>query len=267
MTYVYPVVSRRARGVSIGINLNPNNACNWRCVYCQVPDLTQGKAPPVDLALLEDELTAMLERLVHSDWMERNVPEGSRRLNDIAFSGNGEPTSADAFPEVVALVRRKLDAFPSLAPTKLVLITNGSLVHLEHVQRGLVHLAAGRGEVWFKLDGGTDAFLARFNGDRVGAQRRERNLALAARLAPTWVQTMALAWNGEPPPEREREAYLALLGRVLAGGSRLEGVHLYGLARPSHQVEAPDLSPLDPAWMEAFADRIRALGLEVTVSV
>jgi len=27
--YVYPVVSRRAGGVSVGINLNPNNACNW----------------------------------------------------------------------------------------------------------------------------------------------------------------------------------------------------------------------------------------------
>jgi wyosine [tRNA(Phe)-imidazoG37] synthetase (radical SAM superfamily) len=39
MKYIYPVVSRRAGGVSIGINLNVNNACNWRCVYCQVPNL------------------------------------------------------------------------------------------------------------------------------------------------------------------------------------------------------------------------------------
>ena len=45
MTYVYPVVSRRAGGVSVGINLNPNNACNWACVYCQVPDLARGTAP------------------------------------------------------------------------------------------------------------------------------------------------------------------------------------------------------------------------------
>ena len=49
MTYVYPVVSRRAGGVSIGINLNPNNACNWRCVYCQVPDLKRGAAPAIEL--------------------------------------------------------------------------------------------------------------------------------------------------------------------------------------------------------------------------
>ncbi len=45
LTYVYPVVSRRAGGVSVGINLSPDNACNWQCVYCQVPDLVRGKAP------------------------------------------------------------------------------------------------------------------------------------------------------------------------------------------------------------------------------
>ena len=32
MTYVYPVISRRAGGVSVGINLNTNKACNWRCI-------------------------------------------------------------------------------------------------------------------------------------------------------------------------------------------------------------------------------------------
>ena len=48
MKYIYPVVSRRAGGVSIGINLNTNNACNWACIYCQVPNLTRGTAPPVD---------------------------------------------------------------------------------------------------------------------------------------------------------------------------------------------------------------------------
>ncbi len=47
MQYVYAVVSRRAGGVSVGINLNPNNACNWACVYCQVPDRRVGTFLPV----------------------------------------------------------------------------------------------------------------------------------------------------------------------------------------------------------------------------
>ena len=94
MTYVYPVVSRRARGVSLGVNLNVNNACNWRCIYCQVPNLKRGGPPPLDLALLEDELHRMLTEILHGDFMASSVPEGMRRLNDIALSGNGEPTSS-----------------------------------------------------------------------------------------------------------------------------------------------------------------------------
>ncbi|HMR77472.1 MAG TPA: hypothetical protein PKD61_20330, partial [Polyangiaceae bacterium] len=78
LTYVYPVVSRRAGGVSIGVNLNPNNACNWRCVYCQVPNLTRGNGPQLDLGLLERELNGLLEDIQHGDFMQRRVPEGAR---------------------------------------------------------------------------------------------------------------------------------------------------------------------------------------------
>jgi wyosine [tRNA(Phe)-imidazoG37] synthetase (radical SAM superfamily) len=90
LRYVYPVISRRAGGVSVGINLNTNNACNWRCVYCQVPDLALGSAPAVDIELLEQELRGFLHELLHGDFMQQRVPEGARRINDIALSGNGE---------------------------------------------------------------------------------------------------------------------------------------------------------------------------------
>ena len=267
MTYVYPVVSRRARGVSVGVNLNPNNACNWRCVYCQVPGLTFGKGPPIDLELLEDELTRMLEALTVGDYMERHVPEESRRLNDVAFSGNGEPTSSPEFAEAVALARRVRERLALPETVQSVLITNGSLTHQAAVQRGLEELREANGEVWFKLDGGTEAWLAKFNGDRAGLERREANLAHAARCCPTWVQTMMLAWNGAAPDDEELEAYLAVLGRALDAGVSLRGVHLYGLARTSHQPEAPELSALPAEWMEALAERIRALGLRVELSL
>jgi hypothetical protein len=61
LLYVYPVISRRAGGVSVGINLNTNNACNWACVYCQVDNLTRGGPPPIDLDLLESELKGFLD--------------------------------------------------------------------------------------------------------------------------------------------------------------------------------------------------------------
>src|SRR5574343_1719680 len=107
LLYVYPVVSRRAGGVSIGINLNPNNACNWACLYCQVENLTRGGPPPIDLDRLECELDAFLQDVLTGDFMQRAVPPEARRLMDVAFSGNGEPTSAPEFAEAMVLVDRK----------------------------------------------------------------------------------------------------------------------------------------------------------------
>src|SRR5574343_1810541 len=111
LLYVYPVVSRRAGGVSIGINLNPNNACNWACVYCQVENLSRGGPPPIDLARLECELVGFLDSALHGDFMTRQVPMEARRLVDVAFSGNGEPTSAAEFDEAVACVVRVLERY------------------------------------------------------------------------------------------------------------------------------------------------------------
>src|SRR5512134_3149191 len=80
MRYVYPVVSRRAGSLSVGINLNTNNACNWRCIYCQVPNLTRGAAPPVDLEVLERELRDFLGSVLRGDFLAKRVPEEMRRL-------------------------------------------------------------------------------------------------------------------------------------------------------------------------------------------
>lgn len=137
MTYVYPVISRRAGGVSIGINLNPNNACNWRCIYCQVPNLLRGTAPAIDLAKLGAELRTLLHEIVHGDFMQRQVPAEARRLHDIALSGNGESTSAREFEQVIELLGRVKADYALPEALKLVLITNGSLIDRDSVQRGL----------------------------------------------------------------------------------------------------------------------------------
>ena len=267
LTYVYPVVSRRSRGVSVGVNLNTNNACNWRCVYCQVPGLVLGKAPEIDLGLLERELDLMLDALTNGDYMERHVPPSSRRINDVAFSGNGEPTSSPQFAQAVALVERTLARFDLAGRVKIVVITNGSLIHTPEVQEGLRRMSRANGEVWFKLDRATEAGQASVNSNRAGVARTRKNLALCTELCPTWVQTIAFAHRGQPPAEEEQAGYLAFLTEALRDGVALRGVHLYGLARPSYQPEAPDLSPLPAAWMEGFAARIRACGVEVRLSL
>jgi wyosine [tRNA(Phe)-imidazoG37] synthetase (radical SAM superfamily) len=267
MTYVYPVISRRAGGVSVGINLNPNNACNWRCVYCQVPKLVRGAAPRIDLALLEFELTAFLQQLLHGDFMATRVPDGARRLNDIAISGNGEPTSAREFAEVVGLIGRVMARFELVGSIKLVLITNGSLLDKPYVQDGVRRMAALNGEVWFKLDSATSAGLHAINNTELSPARQFEHLKIAASLCPTWLQTCVFELDGDAPSEAEQQAYLALLAKAQAEAVPLQGVLLYGLARPSLQPEAPRLRALPADWLEAFAARIRVLGIVVKVSV
>lgn len=266
LTYVYPVVSRRAGGVSIGINLNPNNACNWRCVYCQVPDLKRGSAPQLDLVALEAELRTFLHEIVHGDFMQTHVIPEARRINDIALSGNGEPTSAREFAQVIELIGRVKADYNLPKNLKLVLITNGSLVNRPGVQAGVSAMAELNGEVWFKLDSVTREGRQRINNTRMSLMRMRENLRLATRLCPTWLQTCVFQINGMAPPVAESDAYLSFLESFLNEGEKLKGVLLYGLARPSMQPEAPRLTKVDQVWMETFSARIQALGVEVRLN-
>lgn len=261
MTYVYPVLSRRSGGVSVGINLNVNNACNWRCIYCQVPGLKRGGPPPVDLARLEDELRQMLSAIVHGDFMVKSVPKAMRRLNDIALSGNGEPTSAPEFPAVVAIIARLLAEFDLIGQIKVVLITNGSLTHRPYVQAGLAQLSALGGEVWFKLDRATAAGIKQINQTESSPDKVMGNLIGCAKLCPTWIQTCVFALDSQPADESELAAYLAFLGQATAAQAPLKGVLLYGLARASTQPEAARLSRLPAAELTKLAERIEQTGL------
>ncbi|NOS98307.1 MAG: radical SAM protein [Methylotenera sp.] len=263
MKYIYPVVSRRAGGVSIGVNLNTNNACNWRCVYCQVPNLTRGTPPPIELAVLEKELRDFLTYALHGDFMARFVDEGDRHIKDIAFSGNGEPTSAKEFPEVIRIVEKVLRDFALLGNIKVRLITNGSLMDKPVILESMRHLAQCNGEVWFKLDAGTKAGIARINDVNINPQSHIERLKNCAAACPTFIQTCMFALDGEPPSDADIAAYIALISQVK---DIVQGVHLYGLARPSYQIEAPRLSRLSAECLEAVAARIRQLGLDVYVS-
>lgn len=267
MRYVYPVVSRRAGGVSVGINLNWDNACNWRCLYCQVPDLRRGKAPPTDLLQLDAELHQMLDSIVHGDFMVAHVPAEMRRLNDIAFSGNGEPTTSLQLGAALDLVGRALAEYALLGQIRVVLITNGSQIGRAPVQQALKKLRAIHGEVWFKLDRAPNGQFNAVNQVKTQSKVVAQHLATAARLCPTWLQTCMFALDGQLPSEQEIAAWLAFVEAQLQSGVVLSGVLLYGLARPSLQPEAPRLSPAPLSWMQDLASRIELLGLPVQLAL
>jgi wyosine [tRNA(Phe)-imidazoG37] synthetase (radical SAM superfamily) len=263
MRYVYPVVSRRAGGISIGINLNPNNACNWRCVYCQVPDLKRGGPPPIDLGLLAAELDEFLRRAASADFLRELAPEGARRIVDVAFSGNGEPTSAPEFGAALELVAQALQRRGLAGRVKIRLITNGSLVDRVRVRAALARLGQLGGEVWFKVDAATPAAAQRINGVRLNPETVRRRLRLCGGLVETWVQTCVFSRDGAPPAAAEVAAYLDLLAGVR---DAVAGVLVYGLARPSLQPEAGRLGRLPQAWLDELAQKIENIGLTARVS-
>ena len=264
--YVYPVVSRRAGGLSLGINLNTNNACNWRCIYCQVPDLIRGAPPPVDLDALEEELSVFLSQILIGSYLEDQVPKGQRRLNDIAFSGNGEPTSAPNFADAVKTIHgvRVRANVPEVVKT--VLITNGSLMHQHKVMKGVKDLAGINGEVWFKIDRATVEGAQLINDTKINKSRIMSNLEASAKACPTWIQTCLFKLDGLHPADSDLDAYVQLIGEAVARGIPFKGILLYGLARQSHQPESARLSKLDDGWLNAFAHRLRELGVTVNCS-
>jgi wyosine [tRNA(Phe)-imidazoG37] synthetase (radical SAM superfamily) len=267
LRYVYPVLSRRSGGLSVGVNLNPNNACNWRCIYCQVPELRRGGAPPVDLELLAQELGDFLSDVLRGDFFERHgVAEDQRRIRDIAISGNGEPTGATEFEQVVETIETVAGRFGLPGRIGFVLITNGSGVERLAVRQGLTRWAALGGEVWFKLDSATGEGIRRINGAHLSPNTVRRRIAVCARLCPTWLQTCMFALDGAPPSAAEQDAYLAFVSGLVCDGVALRGVLLYGLARPSLQPESSRLARLPAQALEAFGAAIRERGLAVRIT-
>ena len=268
LTYVYPVISRRSGGLSIGINLNPNNACNWRCIYCQVPDLIRGSSPKIELQQLKDELNGFLNDVIHGNFYDQyDVVGDLRTIKDIAISGNGESTSAADFDQVIELIAQSIRQFDLHDKIKLVLITNGSLAHKKVVQSGLSTMSKNNGEVWFKLDSATDTGLKTINNAGLSVDKVKENLKTMSALCPTWLQTCVFKLDGQSLSDNERGNYLQFLSWLKEEGIKIKGVLLYGLARPSMQVEAPRLSAVSAEWMEEFANEIRQLDHLVKINL
>jgi len=263
LKYIYSVISRRAGGLSVGINLNVNNACNWQCIYCEIPNLTRGTPPPIELDVLEKELRFFLHEIIHGDYMEKNVSLEDRHLKDIAFSGNGEPTSAEEFPEVISIVKKLLEEFNLLHKLKIRLITNGSLMHQASVIKSVEMLKEMNGEVWFKVDAATEESIKTINQVNLKPHQILERLKMSTNACPTFVQTCIFSIQGKGPSEKDIKAYVDLINEVK---NNIQGVHLYGLARPSLQPLAKNLARVDEATLENIAKKLRSLDIKTTVS-
>lgn len=257
-TFVYPVISRRSRGLSIGINLNPDKVCNFDCIYCEVDRRTPGKVSQVDLRQMRDELAAMI-RFAKDGGLAKEpkfnqVPWLTRDIKDLAFSGDGEPTMIHNFAEcvrVVANVRRA----EQLWSTRIVLITDAAGLDKADVKEGLQIMDSNHGEVWGKLDAGTEGYFKLVNRSTVRFDRILRNLLETARVRPIVIQSLFLKVQGQLLSSAELSAYCDRLREMTRQEALIKEVHAYTVARPTPEVYATKLTKEE---LETLAAIIRA---------
>ena len=232
--YVYAVLSRRSRGISIGINLNPGMECNFGCIYCQVDRRIAPSHRTVDTELLSAELNSILREEKNGSLYETApfdmLPPASRGVRDIAFSGNGDPTASPVFGEAVRIAARARSLF-KLDNTKIVLITNASHLDDPAVRLALDLLDDNNGEIWAKLDAGTEGYFRKINRSEFPLNKILANILKTASVRPIIVQSLWLRMQGVVPHSDEIEAYCSRLNNLIASGGRLKGLQLYTIAR------------------------------------
>jgi len=255
--FAYPVISRRSGGLSLGVNLNPDKRCNFDCVYCEVDRRTPGRAERVDLPQLRAELTALIRAAVTGELGRTGkfaeAPHLTQTIRDIAFSGDAEPTMIPNFAACVETVAA-VKVAESLTDTKLVLITDAAGLDKADVRRGLAIMDAHQGEIWGKLDAGTEAYYRLVNRSYIRFDRILRNLHATACVRPIVIQSLFLRVRGEAMPAAELQVYCARLNAITAAGGNLRAVHAYTIARPTPEPWATGLTADE---LETIAATIR----------
>ncbi len=255
--YVYPVLSRRSRGLSIGINLNPDTACNFACIYCQVDRTREPLVRHVDVSRLRDELDMLLEEAVTGRLFCEpefaDTPENLRRLNDIAFSGDGEPTTCPVLAECVQLAAdlKKLRCTDNV---KLVLITDACYLTRPALAEALTTLDRSNGVIWAKLDAGTEEYFRVVNRPNFPLAHVLENIIQTAKVRPIVIQSLFMRIDGHPPSRSEIVAYADRLNGLVRAGAKIEGVQIYTVARPPAERL---VTPLDAAEIEEIVTLVR----------
>lgn len=259
--YVYPVISRRSRGLSIGINVNPDKVCNFDCIYCQVDRTVPSLVSSFDLHEAESELREILSLVDTGEIAKRPpfnvVPPDLLRLNDIALSGDAEPTTLPRFSDTIAMVTRIKPA-----GLKLVLITDAGGLNRADVRKGLALMDAHQGEVWAKLDAGTEEYYRKINRSPIPFTRILENITACAKERPIIIQSMFIQVKGEGPSEAEIGSYIERLRSIVSAGGRIKLVQVYTIARKPmtivNRVPAWKLvTALDNDALERIAERVR----------
>lgn len=233
--FVYTVISPRARGLSVGVNLNPDRHCNFDCLYCEV----DRRKPVRDQFLDIEVMTAELRRelvVIFSGQIRRHphyagLPGELLKLRHVTLSGDGEPTLCPNFAGAVGAILhlRARGEFPWF---KLVLVTNATGLDADQVDESLKLFHAGD-EVWAKLDAGSPKYFKQVNVPRVPLSKVMDNILRLGQRRPVVIQSLFPLIDGEEPAPDEIERYVERLQELKAGGATISLVQIYSATRPT----------------------------------
>jgi wyosine [tRNA(Phe)-imidazoG37] synthetase (radical SAM superfamily) len=261
--FVYLVISPRANGLSIGVNLNPTMQCNFHCLYCEV-DLAQPvRTEHLDIDRMGVELRETFELVQGGGLRQRpryaHLPEDLLQVRHVALSGDGEPTLASEFADAVQTVAH-VRAMGQ--PFKIVLVTNSTSLDQPRVQDGLKFLTR-EDEVWAKLDGGTQEYLEKVNGATTPLQKILSNILLMGLQRPVVIQSLFPAIDGAPPPDREIDEYAQRLKELKQAGAEISLVQIYSATRPMARLGCSHLPLKTLSQIAKTVRRVAGLRAEV----
>ncbi len=258
--YVYPVLSRRSRGISIGINLNPDKLCNFDCIYCQVDrHLPSEENRPVIVEAILKELQEILGSFKNASFYStpqfREIPRDRAVLKDIAFSGDGEPS---LFPEIFNLTQEVISLKNRLgfSMIKVIMITNATGLVRPETTKAIELIDADGGEIWAKLDAGTPSYFQKVCRTGIDFNKILNHILLTSQKRAIVIQTCLMKIDGAGPTEEEIGAYCRNLNEIQAKGGKLRLVQIYTLARkPAEET----VQPLENQEVDRIVEKIKYL--------
>jgi wyosine [tRNA(Phe)-imidazoG37] synthetase (radical SAM superfamily) len=263
--FVYAVISQRAGGLSIGINMNPNQICNFDCLYCEVDRSHSRVDRKLDVSAMMKELKSMLGLIqlgkLRAMPQFSHVPDELLTLKNIDLSGDGEPTHSEQFLEVVREVIQ-LRGIPNYPHFKLVLVTNATGLHLPQVQEG-IQLFLPTDEIWAKLDAGTQEYMSYINQTRIPLQSILDNILNVARKRPVVIQSLFTNVQGNGPDQEEIDQYAQRLLELKNAGAQISLVQIYSVSRPPARAGCAHLTLKDLSAIARNVRKITSLRAEV----
>lgn len=256
--FVYAVVSPRANGLTVGVNMNPDKFCNFDCEYCEIDRTVTATEKNLNVEVMAEELQRLL---LQAQSRDLHLPENLPRLRLVALSGDGEPTLCPNFLDAVRAVVhiRALGRAPFF---KMALITNGTGLDIEQVQDGL-RLFTPHDEIWAKMEAGTQRYMEAVNHPDCLLDKILDNILLVARKRPVIIQSLFALLNHEEPSAEEVEHYAERLRDLKRAGAQISLVQVYSAY---HRAAHSTCGHLPLKTLSLIAQRVREVsGLRAEV--